>query len=322
MSALTDKLLKVGVAGTLTQMTSPGKALGASGFNIGSASNYPTDTAFIVAVRVVDNDGVEEAGTYTEWIATISGTALTINPTPVYGDDQVYAAGSTTQVFIPVSAYGYNRLIDALLEEHKQSGAHGDVTADSLATDTISEATAAAGVTIDGLLIKDSKLAENDSVVTSNITDLAVTTGKLADEAITSRKSAPTIISEQATGDVTSISSEVDITGCTTTFTPDIASVAIVFGVFYFNSGSAANDVFYGSLMVDSVNEAELVRYVVPTSGGGGTFAQIWVVPLTAASHTLKLRAGRTSGTGTAAVRQAHTKMLVWLVGDNNVTDS
>lgn len=150
----------------------------------------------------------------------------------------------------------------------------------------------------------------------------AITTTKIADEAITSRKSAPTVISEQATADVTTITSEVDITGCTTTFTPAIASVAIVWGVYYFNSGSAANDVFYGALNVDTVNESELVRYVVPTSGGGGTFAQVWVVPLTAASHTLKLVAGRTSGTGSAAVRQVHTKLLVWLIGNDNVTDS
>lgn len=131
-ASLTDKLMKVGVAGTLTQMASPGKALGASSFNVGSGSNYPTDTGFIVAVREVDNDGAEVAGTYTEWIATISGTTLTINATPVYGNDQVYAAGANTQVFIPVSAYAHNTLIDALLEEHKQTGAHSDITADSL----------------------------------------------------------------------------------------------------------------------------------------------------------------------------------------------
>lgn len=46
-------------------------------------------------------------------------------------------------------------------------------------TDTIGETTAAAGVTVDGLLIKDSKLATNDSVVTANITDDAVTAPKL-----------------------------------------------------------------------------------------------------------------------------------------------
>ena len=49
----------------------------------------------------------------------------------------------------------------------------------TLATNTISEFTAAAGVTIDGLLIKDNKLATANSVVTSNITDDAVTAAKI-----------------------------------------------------------------------------------------------------------------------------------------------
>jgi len=49
----------------------------------------------------------------------------------------------------------------------------------TLATNTISEYTAASGVTIDGMLIKDSKLATSNSVVTSNITDDAVTAAKI-----------------------------------------------------------------------------------------------------------------------------------------------
>ena len=49
----------------------------------------------------------------------------------------------------------------------------------TLKTDTVAEFTSAAGVTVDGLLIKDSKLATNDSVVTSNITAAAVTAPKI-----------------------------------------------------------------------------------------------------------------------------------------------
>jgi len=49
----------------------------------------------------------------------------------------------------------------------------------TLNTDTIAEYTAAAGVTIDGLLIKDGKLATNNSVVTSNYTDDSVTASKI-----------------------------------------------------------------------------------------------------------------------------------------------
>lgn len=44
----------------------------------------------------------------------------------------------------------------------------------TIATNTIAETTAASGVTVDGLLIKDSKLATADSVVTSNYTDASI----------------------------------------------------------------------------------------------------------------------------------------------------
>jgi hypothetical protein len=65
-----------------------------------------------------------------------SGTALAMNATPVYGSDQVYPAGSTTQVFIPVSAYSHNKLIDGLLDEHNQDGTHSDINATSITATT------------------------------------------------------------------------------------------------------------------------------------------------------------------------------------------
>lgn len=49
----------------------------------------------------------------------------------------------------------------------------------TLSTDTIAEFTGANGVTIDGLNIKDSKLNTNNSVITANITDDAVTAAKI-----------------------------------------------------------------------------------------------------------------------------------------------
>lgn len=77
-------------------------------------------------------------------------------------------------------------MVDHNLTEHAQDGTHTDITATSLdsstfvKSDTISEHTAAAGVTIDGLLVKDSKLATNNSVVTANYTNASVTPDKLA----------------------------------------------------------------------------------------------------------------------------------------------
>lgn len=50
----------------------------------------------------------------------------------------------------------------------------------SLNTDSISEFTSANGITVDGLNIKDGKLNTNNSVVTTNITDAAVSYAKAA----------------------------------------------------------------------------------------------------------------------------------------------
>jgi hypothetical protein len=55
----------------------------------------------------------------------------------------------------------------------------GTIVNPTITADTISEYTAANGVAIDGLNIKDGKLNTNNSVVTANITDDAVTDAKL-----------------------------------------------------------------------------------------------------------------------------------------------
>ena len=101
------------------------------------------------------------------------------------GDNVSHTAGATI-VDYPTATH-VAMMTKGLLVEHKQTGAHEDITADSivvadagtLEVDTVNEATAANGVTIDGLNIKDSKLVTADSVVTTNITDDAVTAAKL-----------------------------------------------------------------------------------------------------------------------------------------------
>lgn len=173
-AGLNDKFRKAG-ASTVTTLAAPGKALADTSINVGSTTNYPTDTGIIVAIRQVDTAGELVAGTYTTWNAIVtSSTSLSISATPRTGSDQVYPAASTTQVYMVVSSAGQNDMVDGILEEHAQDGTHTDITATSLSTDTITEKTGAAGVTIDGLLIKDSKLATADSVVTANYTDGSV----------------------------------------------------------------------------------------------------------------------------------------------------
>lgn len=121
-ASTTDKMMKTG-ASTVTTLSAPGKALAATSLTVGSTTNYPTTTGTVIAIRVVDSAGELVAGTYTEWLATVtSGTTLAIDAAPVYGTDQVYAAGSTTQVFIPLSSYAHNRMVDGVLVHANQDG--------------------------------------------------------------------------------------------------------------------------------------------------------------------------------------------------------
>lgn len=116
-ASLLDLLMQVASEGSVTTMANPGKSIGATGFNITSATGWPTTTGFIVAIRQVDGNGDEVAGTYTEWVATLSGTAISLGaaPSPLIGSDQNYTAGSTTQCYIPLSSTRDNNLVNALM---------------------------------------------------------------------------------------------------------------------------------------------------------------------------------------------------------------
>lgn len=136
-ASTSDKFKKASIS-TVTTLAAPGKALAASSITVGSTTNFNTTTGIIIAIRVVDSAGELVAGTYTEWSATVSsGTTLALVTTPVYGTDQVYPAGSTTQVYVPLSSSAYNALVDGILVQHGQDGTHGAVTATSVSAPTL-----------------------------------------------------------------------------------------------------------------------------------------------------------------------------------------
>lgn len=116
-AAITDLLTQVGQNGTITSLSSPGKAIGASSINVGSTTNWPTATAVFFAMRQVNPTSATTAnpsglvsGTYTEWKGTVSGTTIS-NLTLQQGSDQVYPAGTNTQVFIVISSSRENALV-------------------------------------------------------------------------------------------------------------------------------------------------------------------------------------------------------------------
>ena len=150
-----DFYKKVG-ANTVTTLAAPGKNLAATSINVGATTNYPTDTGIVVGIRVVDSNGTIVPGTYTEWNAVVaSSTAITIEAVPVYGTDQVYPAGSLTQVFLMVSSSLHNQMVDGLLVSHDQ------------------DSKLKAGA------ISNSNMLANNTVTTAAITDASVTTAKM-----------------------------------------------------------------------------------------------------------------------------------------------
>lgn len=160
---------------------------------------------------------------------------------------------------------------------------------------------------------------DNDNIAS----DAAIAGSKLADDSVGSRKLAPTIILETCTGNVTTSSTTVaDITGCTSTFTPAVASVAKVTAVFD-SDPDTANDLFSFFLDVDGVDASGAAVHQSATSGNNRqSIAMTWLVALTAAAHTLKLQVQRSSGSGTNTVRATNTVMLIELMSDDNATVS
>lgn len=189
-SSQLDYFQKVGDA-TVTTLAAPGKALGATSITVGSTTNYPTDTGVTIAIRVVDSAGELVTGTYTEYVGTItSGTSAAINGTPVYGSDQVYAAGSTTQVYIGLSKYAHNRLVDGLLVAHDQDGtlkagavdvaavlASDVVTTAKILDSNVTSAKVAAGFVVQVATTNYSSVATGTTVIPNDDTIPQITEG-------------------------------------------------------------------------------------------------------------------------------------------------
>lgn len=175
MASASDKFKKVGTVGTVTTLQAPGHSISGTSINIGSGANWPTDTGVVFAIRQVDTNGDLVAGTYTEWRGVLSGTTIS-GMVLVDGSDQVYPAGATTQVYIPVSATRDNDMVDGLLEEHKQTGAHEDITADTIAVSGVSSLSGHIDM-VSGKSIRDDNDNELLTVikVTSAVNNLQIT---------------------------------------------------------------------------------------------------------------------------------------------------
>ena len=134
----------------------------------------------------------------------------------------------------------------------------------------------------------------------------STTEEKLADGATTSRKLKPTIGIVSSTADLTLTGSFQDIPGTELKITPAVASKLKITAFFDLEGNATCQ----GALNLDGVDQTN-VAHMGPTAETfeRHTVGQVWLLSLTAAAHTIKMRA---KGTGTA--HHPDTQMLYELV--------
>lgn len=121
-ASASDYFMKVAMS-TATTMSAPGYTIGNTTINVGSTTNWVTDTGVIFGVDEIDADGERVAGTYNIFRGTVASATQLSNVVYVGGDaNRNYSAGSTTRVYILVSYAQMNRLIDGLLVSLDQDG--------------------------------------------------------------------------------------------------------------------------------------------------------------------------------------------------------
>jgi len=133
-----------------------------------SLSGWATDTAVHFVIYETDTDGNKIAGTQSDWKGIVSGSTIT-GLTLTGGTDQVYPVGATV-VASPTAGWGSD-LVTGLLEEHKQDGTHGDLTADTITTPeaTITDLTVDS-ITVTGTANTEgwSPLGQTPNTITNN----------------------------------------------------------------------------------------------------------------------------------------------------------
>lgn len=169
-AANTDKLRKTRQRFSTTLSSGVGAA--DTTLPCASLSGVPTDTAVDVVLNRVDSNGTVQA-IWETVTAVASGSNLTNALRGVEGTASAWGAGTVVEILW--TAAQWNDAVDAFLEEHDQDGSHGSITGSSVTvtgdietsagaviTDTVSEKTSAAGVTVDSLLIKDGRVVHWD----------------------------------------------------------------------------------------------------------------------------------------------------------------
>lgn len=163
---------KVGES-TATTLSAPGYTVGATSINVGSTTNWPT-TGVTFAIDEVDANGDRVSGTYNVFRGSVASGTQIDSLTYVGGDaNRNYSAGATTRVYVHVTSYRENRLVDGLLVSHDQDG---NISADNTATFSsnidVNDSSTSVRDSSDNELLKFVKVASavNEVTVSNNST--------------------------------------------------------------------------------------------------------------------------------------------------------
>ena len=112
-----------------------------------------------------------------------------------------------------------------------------------------------------------------------------------------SRNLKPELATDDATGEIIGLTGAYqDIPGASLAITPAVASKALILATFNFQVGGS-NGVAVGSIKVDeAAEEAQTAQLGTALDIITGTVTQAYIVSLSAAAHTIKMRAKRVSG--------------------------
>lgn len=109
---------------TATTLSAPGYTAGVStSINVGSTAEWETSTGITFAIDEVNSAGERIDGTYNVFRGVVSSATQISDVVYVGGNtERSYSAGATTRVYMLVSKYRENRLVDGILVHADQDG--------------------------------------------------------------------------------------------------------------------------------------------------------------------------------------------------------
>jgi hypothetical protein len=153
---------------------------------VGTALTFTTAPASGVKIEVVHG---QAAATYTPddgsiTFGKLATAAVDTDLTSVSGSHDTLPTALATKTYVDAQIGSNNELSEVLANGNTSGGTNIVVSAgDSITTDTIAETTAAAGVTIDGVLLKDGEVDGRDVSVDGTKLDTVETNADVTDTA-------------------------------------------------------------------------------------------------------------------------------------------